>query len=1017
MTKNNGLKIMSIQASEILKNNFEGKKLDKKYNAVFSTSMLGDKAVDITGKSKLELFGADKDSTSDVVVLKFDYGYNTKEYKNIVKTIESNNDKIKELQNKIKSIDNLFVKERIEKKKEYLAMRKATKGKANKAVFTKLIDEIAIDIKDVKCKNKDIRDRLNRIIKKIRSVNKCLKYKLQFYKWDSLKVRDYLYNNGFFIDFYKKDADNKYTKDTRKYFCYWFRTTSKSRIGESTFCKRELFEAIDSWQNMDIKLDPNKPKIVENEAYKSLTASNIIFKVKIPVKSILVVNDLTSFKDELCTRVFVNDNGNVDAETKNMTIKNVLFDGMALLDDSVYIDDSSMYLLRNHYTKMAGFRTNIKQFMKDIFKDDYETATLMDRYGNDILVKDILCITSENSMKWEKLNSTYDKWKKAVIADGEMFGVCKEEHPSKLGKYQKLSYQHVNSLPTDFEGMKEICQTSINYLEGLKTNLDLFLEHIERTACRVNSNQMFADLIRHSKGFIETETFRKFRSEVVNKYKEELISGNLIADADNLTMVGNPYILLLHSIGQVPYTINNEGVYVIDKNFTDPTLPILEDGKGISIYTNRFDDGEQIALFRNPHNSMNNIILGNNCKHKLMDTYFIFSKNICACNNISTNCQDRANSMDFDSDFCLGTREKAIVQASIEAQKFPTIVNDIEKENIPYNDTMSDRALIDHNLAKGKFDIGLTSNLAMLALSWYNKAIIEGDTVKAKKLLDVVCISSVLAQVAIDNSKRKYAIVLSDAIKRIRNLDCMMEKKTVTITKDGKEIAKQVTAKPFFWQNVKDVTIANLKVKDFMDKAVEELAKENGITVKEYKLHNKNYKVMYAKAKELKKAKQIEKTKEKKEKVNDIKLHCLEEKICNMDYLEEILSVVKDMSKGSNYKKEAYYIKKIEGKSEKNRNKIKDLVTELDRFYIDHFKKKDDIDNNIILDEDEWFVEQDIKVTETFNKIAKFKLTEKTMQMLILDAFTQNTKLKRRMLNCLYNTNQKMFLDCFYKSK
>ena len=273
---------------------------------------------------------------------------------------------------------------------------------------------------------------------------------------------------------------------------------------------------------MNIKLDPKKPQIVENEAYRGLTASSIIFKVKIPVKSILVVNDLDSFKTEICTRVFVNDNGDVNAETKEMTIKNTIWDGMCLLDNSVYIDDCSMYLLRNHYTKMAGFRTNIKQFMKDTFKDDYETATVKDRYGNNILVKNILCITSENSMKWEKLGKTYDEWKECVIADGEWFGVCKEEHPSKLGQYQKMSYQHINSLPN--VDMKEVCQTSINYLESIKTDLNMFLEHIERTACKVNSNQMFADLVRHNKGIAETETFRKFRSEVVNKYKEELIS-------------------------------------------------------------------------------------------------------------------------------------------------------------------------------------------------------------------------------------------------------------------------------------------------------------------------------------------------------------------------------------------------------------------------------------------------------------------------------------------------------------
>ena len=75
---------------------------------------------------------------------------------------------------------------------------------------------------------------------------------------------------------------------------------------------------------------------------------------------------------------------------------------------------------------------------------------------------------------------------------------------------------------------------------------------------------------------------------------------------------------------------------------------------------------------------------------------------------------------------------------------------------------MDDYAMIDNNLANSQLDIGLSSNLAQIARTYscnYND----------KKFIDYVCILSVLAQVAIDNAKRRFDIDLSNEIKRIQN--------------------------------------------------------------------------------------------------------------------------------------------------------------------------------------------------------------------------------------------------------
>ena len=75
---------------------------------------------------------------------------------------------------------------------------------------------------------------------------------------------------------------------------------------------------------------------------------------------------------------------------------------------------------------------------------------------------------------------------------------------------------------------------------------------------------------------------------------------------------------------------------------------------------------------------------------------------------------------------------------------------------------MDDYAKIDNGLAKSQTDIGESSNLAQIAQTYtcnFNDS----------KYQDYVCILSVLAQVAIDNAKRRFDIDLTEEIKNIKN--------------------------------------------------------------------------------------------------------------------------------------------------------------------------------------------------------------------------------------------------------
>jgi hypothetical protein len=322
-------------------------------------------------------------------------------------------------------------------------------------------------------------------------------------------------------------------------------------------------------------------------------------------------------------------------------VKNTLFDGQGLIESSIlpsYIN--GMVLLRNHFFKACFFKTHIQKFFKDWCDEnghDYETYEVTDYFGNKKLLKNIKAITTENAIKWRKFSDLmgkdpYSYWANVVRKDGCLWGVVKTDHPSKLGTRQQLSYQMLNVLPATQEEINEICHDSVEYVELLKRDNDEFEKFLRKNANDVNHYEMMADLYDHNHEFGDSKWFRLEKRKIINTYVGKLRQGKIFVNGDNLTLCGNPYALLLHSVG--------------DDWKKDNTL-VHEDGT-IQCYTKRFGNGEYICGFRSPNNSMNNVGYFHNVHHPLMEKYFDFSENIVAVNCIGTDVQSRMNGADFD---------------------------------------------------------------------------------------------------------------------------------------------------------------------------------------------------------------------------------------------------------------------------------------------------------------------------------------------------------------------------------
>lgn len=589
-------------------------------------------------------------------------------------------------------------------------------------------------------------ERLNEIL------NTVHENKDKFIKKSMEEIRDEYYQNGVSIDYVTRDKNGVIKKTQTIHYKMLFRTPSKAKVGQSIFINEKYYKTAYEWLTMGLgnKMDKKKAKIVEMSAYAPLTTSTIVGNIHIPVEDILILKDQDSYfqtmanivrAEEYFVEKKVIDTGKTEinrqkalsqgkkpkrvfkkirvptkkcvVHKENVNLKNTLWDGMGLVETSImpkYVN--GMMLLRNHFFKMCGFRTNLQQFLKDWCVEnnvDYETFEIEDMFGVKHLAKNIKVITTDNAIKWKKFtelmgDNPYKYWCDRIKADNSIFGIVKTDHKSKLGNVQQMSYQMVNSLPCSKDEIKELAQYSVEYVEKLKQDNDEFEKFLRLNANEINHYEMMADLYNQNKDFANSKWFRTEKRKIIFAYVEKLRKGKITVNADNLTMCGNPYALLLYTVGE---------------DWTKD--PCFEQEQGtIQCYTTRFNNGEYLCGIRSPQNSPNNICYLKNTYSKEMQKYFPFSENIVAVNCIGTDLQDRTNGSDFDSDFIFATNNSIMVKCAKRCyDEFPTIVNQLKESSITYENTKLAYSQMDNKFAKSRLGIGWSSNLAQLAMSYY----------------------------------------------------------------------------------------------------------------------------------------------------------------------------------------------------------------------------------------------------------------------------------------------------------
>ena len=599
----------------------------------------------------------------------------------------------------------------------------------------------------------------NKRIKIAKLFQETIKNKDKYEKHNKEEIRKIFYNDGVNVEYITRKKNGDIIKREIIHYKMLYRSTGKAKKGSCMFICDRLYKKAIKFLYMGIKLPKKNSPTVEISAYAPLVSSAIVGKVKINPKNILILKDVD--------RSFFTKVVSIETdENKHCYAKHTMFDGQALIDSSIFPSWGNGYiLLRHHFCKMAAFSTNIQMFFKDYFGDDYYSATVTDMFGVEHYVKDIELITTDNAMKWLKFNKSYDYWCEKVYENNCMFGIVKTAHESKLGEVQRMSYQMVNSL--DEEIMPNVVKESIEYINKLKQDNSEFLKYLEKNKNFSNDYEVLIALCNQNPDFVRSSYFRRRKEYIIKIYVLNMKSGRIIQNAENLVIVGSPYAMLLYAATGKESSVDNDDTFFIEN-------------ETIQCYTERFNSGDYLAFFRSPFNSKNNLTYLHNVYHKNLEKYFNLGKQCIAVNMNGTDFQDRNNGSDQDSDSGYATNQPNIVEHARQCYiNYPTIKNNIPKEQNVYGRSMNDYAYIDNNLAKSQLDIGESSNLAQLAQTY-------ACNFNDQKYIDYVCILSVLAQVAIDNAKRRFDIDLTSEIKRIKN-----------------DIDIKINMYPSFWQIIK----------------------------------------------------------------------------------------------------------------------------------------------------------------------------------------------------------------------
>ena len=546
------------------------------------------------------------------------------------------------------------------------------------------------------------------------------------------QLRQKLYTDGF----------NLLINGKTVHYVRYKRSSGASRLGKCLFIQEKYYNEMMEWSLCGIDVKNRKLDLASLESYVALSLSAIEDTIKIKSNEILLINDYEStFTDDVI--VCKEENGQLTTSEEKTEITNSIWDGQSLLDSSKFTGqykNKSMLLLRNRFFKSNCINTNIKLYMKEKFKENYDKATVTDLYGNEVKVKDIKLITTPNSIKYLKFND-YDTWRNNLID----FGIVKTDQPSheENGTMTRLNYQIINTLDLYEQDIEKLLEQEFHYFDLLKNNLFAIRHYLkikQASMYEIDSTDDFIySMLSINNNISNTELFAKYKRKIIDSFSRRLKECRILVNGTHATIFGNVYEMLTASTGDFQQILYNNEVY----------SPMFAE--------------KQLFVARNPHITMGNVVIANNVNNDLLKKYFNISNEIIIINSINNNILQRLNGADFDGDSVQISDNELLIDKALTNMKVPTTL--VKSIKILEERTLTNLANLDVRTAKNY--IGEIVNLSqhLNSLFWNNKR----NNLPTKDIYQDVCILCSLSNIEIDRAKRETNIDTRKELKKIRD--------------------------------------------------------------------------------------------------------------------------------------------------------------------------------------------------------------------------------------------------------
>lgn len=561
------------------------------------------------------------------------------------------------------------------------------------------------------------------------------------------ELRDYLYKSGFNCN--------------GTHYIRLKRTSGSSRVGKCLFVDERLYADIHEWDlcGLDIK-EGDLIDLAAFESYISLPTSSAIDLLTIDPKNILIIPDYDSAFSEDSIIVEMDAEKKISVREGTAEISNSIFDGQSLIDISLLGDYSKygMVLLRNRFFKSCCFNTNIQKWFEDnnissISQLHKDHITLAKDIG------DIKLITTPNSIKYIKF-APIEQWVNNI---DPTFSIVKHEKKTHFfdGRMVQTHYQLLNTLQLSSDDVHTLLKPSLEYVNLLNTDSDVLKYHVK---CAVDDGEELSNVFKDkndiiytmmnlSDTFYDTKYYYDFKKETCKAYLKNIKKGHILIDGNYSVLFGNPFEMLLHSIGKFDGTTS------------------LPSGH---IHTTRYKYGKKVLGCRSPHISTSNILVSTNMQHDLIDKYFNLTDEIVCINSIGENILERLSGADFDSDQMIVTDNEILIDAALKNYEyFKVPANRVSAKKSQRHYTNADKADLDYNTSENKIGeiVNLSQELNTLMWDYINRS---GKSLaecykNIKEIYHDICILNVLSCIEIDKAKKEFDISSVRELKTIKD--------------------------------------------------------------------------------------------------------------------------------------------------------------------------------------------------------------------------------------------------------